>query len=146
MEERREALDSTLTEGVLLVGCSENKDAFERSQNDSMDNRMERLGHWSNFIRQAVLYVPPENILAGEDSYRLPITLSGGSSNRQFLVVVTISHVTNVDAGELFEGDILLQVNDVKVGGFTLRDIESLLVDQVSNVSPYVHLAVIQPG
>ena len=140
MEERSLVLDSTLTDGEEVSGL-DRRDAFGRSRQNSMENS---LDHWSNYIRQSVLYIPPETISKREP--RLPITIAGGSSNRQFVFVDIISHTANVDAGELFEGDILLQVNDIKVGGFTLRDIECLLVDQVHTVSPFVHLAVIQPG
>ena len=96
--------------------------------------------HWCNSLRQIVVYIAADNT-----DIRAPIALSGGSNDGLFVYISDVGDPSSID-GSANEGDILLQVNDVKVGGFTVKDAERLLADQSLLVSPYVHLAIVPCG
>ena len=102
--------------------------------------------HWSELIRQISICVEPFQLNSDpKQPSVLPIILHGGSNDAKFVHVHAIVDPGSV-LGEIDEGDIVLQVNDVKVGGFTVRDAESLLQQEAALRSPEVHLAIVNAG
>ncbi|XP_075245218.1 uncharacterized protein LOC142339242 isoform X2 [Convolutriloba macropyga] len=106
-------------------------------------------GHWSEHIRQVGIQVNSNATRTTENDGavgQLPICVSGGSSERQLLYVSSVDEPRCVN-GEIHEGDLLLQVNEVRVAGFTARDAERLITQQATFLSPptEVHLAIVGP-
>ena len=86
--------------------------------------------HWSLDLRETVLTADPE---------RLHVTVDGGSEAGQFGCVGQIQH-ERVDyiSGRLEPGEVLVEVQGQKVGGYTRRDIVTWLKHCCRNGNPVV--------
>ncbi|KAF0296427.1 Membrane-associated guanylate kinase, WW and PDZ domain-containing protein 2 [Amphibalanus amphitrite] len=86
--------------------------------------------HWSVDLRETVLTADPE---------RLYIEIDGGSEEGQFGCVGAVQHErVNYISGRLEPGEVLVEVQGQKVGGYTRRDITTWLKHCCRSGTPVV--------
>ena len=86
--------------------------------------------HWSLDLRETVLTADPE---------RLCVTVDGGSEAGQFGCLGAIQHEKVAYlSGRLESGEVLVEVQGQKVGGYTRRDIVTWLKHCCRNGNPVV--------